>query len=385
LKLSRVKTYDSTGLATAGRLYAGDLNQIQDQYADLYNLVQTLGVGSLSIGEGGLQIVRYGPAEARLSGALRTDGILRGLGGLYAGAFTTAQRDAISPTALRPYGLIILNTTSNRLEINLGTEAAPAWMGLGAVINRGALGARPAPSPGNQNTLYFATDDQGGTLYYSDGTAWTKIARGLTEPISAAMIPANSIDDTKVAVGALSPNRINGTAVISSDGRLSDQRVPTDNSVSTQKLQDASVTNAKIASGIDAAKITGLQTGLQFQKIALAADISMDGAGTVYDAVQLSLPAGTWLIHGYIAVFSGTATSVTARLWDGATVYRTGSTEVGINTSLDTIPVSDILVLTGTTTVRLAAATDHSGVASIKAKDMGNIGVITYMNAVKIA
>jgi hypothetical protein len=111
-------------------LYAGDLNQIQDQYADLFNLLQSLGVGSVAVGESGLQIIRYGPGEARLSGALRTDGIIRALGGLYAGAFTTTARDAI-PTGLAPYGLQILNTTTNRFEWNAGTDAARVWQPLG--------------------------------------------------------------------------------------------------------------------------------------------------------------------------------------------------------------------------------------------------------------
>lgn len=127
--MTRIKTFDSTGLATNGRLYAGDLNAIQDHYADQNNLTQTIGTGSLSLGESGLQLVRYGPGEARFSGALRTDGIVRGLGGLYAGAYTTAQRDAI-PAGSRPYGLQILNSTNNSYEWNRGTDAAPSWAAL---------------------------------------------------------------------------------------------------------------------------------------------------------------------------------------------------------------------------------------------------------------
>src|SRR4051794_30070044 len=124
--MSRVKTFDSTGVATSGRMYAGDLNATQDQYADLSNLTQNVQVGTLAIGEVGLQIIRYGAGEMRISGALRTDGIVRALGGLYAGAFSTTARDAI-PLGSRPYGLIILNTTTNRYEYNSGTDAAPAW------------------------------------------------------------------------------------------------------------------------------------------------------------------------------------------------------------------------------------------------------------------
>ena len=123
---TRIKTFDSTGQAPNGRLFAGDMNAIQDQYADQNNLGQNVGVNTIALGEAGLQMVRYGPGEMRITGSVRTDGILRGLGGLYAGAYTTAQRDGIAAGS-RPYGLIVLNTTTNQYEWNSGTDAAPNW------------------------------------------------------------------------------------------------------------------------------------------------------------------------------------------------------------------------------------------------------------------
>jgi microcystin-dependent protein len=83
-------------------------------------------VGTLRIGDGSIQLLKYGTGETRLSAGMRADGIVRGLGGLYAGQFTSTQRDAI-PSGSRPYGLVIFNTTTNRLEINLGTDATPSW------------------------------------------------------------------------------------------------------------------------------------------------------------------------------------------------------------------------------------------------------------------
>jgi hypothetical protein len=127
---TRVKTFLATGVAPDGRLYAGDLNAIQDDYADLVNFAQTIDLAAIRIGETGLQLVRFGALDARITGALRADKIIRGLGGLYAGAFTTAQRDALAVVD-RPYGLVILNTTTNQLEINIGTDVTPNWVPTG--------------------------------------------------------------------------------------------------------------------------------------------------------------------------------------------------------------------------------------------------------------
>jgi len=127
---TRIKNFDATGVAPNGRLYAGDLNSIQDQYADLSNFSQEVDAATFAVGDSSLRLVKYGTSEARITGALRIDGILRGLGGLYAGAFTTTQRDAIAAGS-RPYGLVILNTTTNQYEWNKGTDAAPGWVPLG--------------------------------------------------------------------------------------------------------------------------------------------------------------------------------------------------------------------------------------------------------------
>lgn len=129
--MNRVKSFAATGVAPLGKLYAGDLNAIQDAAAALADLTQTIDLAIARIGETGLQLLRYASGEARLTGALRTDGILRALGGLVAGSFTTTARDAIA-SGLAPYGIVILNTTTNRYEWNAGTDGARSWLPLGA-------------------------------------------------------------------------------------------------------------------------------------------------------------------------------------------------------------------------------------------------------------
>lgn len=127
----RYKTFQATGVAPDGRLYAGDLNWMQDLKVDLSNFAQTVELAGLRLGETGLQLVRYGTLEARLTGALRVDGILRGLGGIIPGTFTNAQRDAI-PLGFAPYGMAILNAESNKWEWNRGTDGSRDWITMGS-------------------------------------------------------------------------------------------------------------------------------------------------------------------------------------------------------------------------------------------------------------
>lgn len=180
--MNRLKTYDATGIAPNGRLYSGDINALQDAVAALTDLTQNISVASLIVGESGLILSRYGAGEARLSGAFRTDGIFRALSGFLGGSYSTTARNAIVNP---PYGLTILNTDTNQYEWNSGTPAAPVWKGIGGgSYTSGLLGSIPAASATNANAMYLATDDNGGTLYISNGATWTKVAPGKTQQMT---------------------------------------------------------------------------------------------------------------------------------------------------------------------------------------------------------
>ena len=197
--MARYKTFVATGMVPDGRLYAGDLNAIQDFAASASDFTSTVDVGTLRVGDPTLQLFKYGAGEFRMTGAMRFDGILRGLSGIVAGAFTTAQRDAIPPGS-RPYGLLILNTTTNEYQWNSGTDAVPVWGVPGGgqpgphhathapgasdaidytLVNmRGLRSAKPAASSLNSGLFYFETD--WGALWRSNGTVWEKVAQSGT-------------------------------------------------------------------------------------------------------------------------------------------------------------------------------------------------------------
>lgn len=82
------------------------------------------------------------------------------------------------------------NTT--RLATTAFVQAAITALGLGSIATHaaseyqpvnleGTLAARPAANTVPAKSMYFATDDNGGKQYRSNGTVWTAIAPGVTE------------------------------------------------------------------------------------------------------------------------------------------------------------------------------------------------------------
>lgn len=141
--MSRVKTFDATGIAPNGRLYAGDLNAIQDAKADQANFSQTVDLGTVRIGDTTITLIKFGTAEARLTAALRIDGILRAggvnTGGMMFALYTTAQRDAIA-LGSRPQYMHIFNTTTQQLEWNSGSDAVPVWLPVASALGSVLIG-----------------------------------------------------------------------------------------------------------------------------------------------------------------------------------------------------------------------------------------------------
>lgn len=168
-----VKTFDSTGVAPNGRLFAGDLNAIQAAAAGQSDFTQTIDLGTLRIGDSSLSISKIGAGELQVAADLRVTKILRGLEGIIPGAYTTTQRDAIA-AGRAPYGIAILNSTKNIWEWNSGSDGARAWapFGTGTVVD--TLANRPAASSVVPGTSFFATDQV--VEYVSNGSSWLRVS-----------------------------------------------------------------------------------------------------------------------------------------------------------------------------------------------------------------
>lgn len=78
-------------------------------------------------------------------------------------------------------------TADTALQANITAEAAARDAAIAAAvaaqpkIERGTIGARPAPGARPVGSMYVATDVNGGTAYETDGATWAQIGAGVTE------------------------------------------------------------------------------------------------------------------------------------------------------------------------------------------------------------
>jgi hypothetical protein len=176
---------------------------------------------------------------------------------------------------------------------NLAADLDPKTV----IFSQGTLASRPAAAITGR--FYYATDN--GLLYYDTGSAWVAInpagtvdgpagtgtlrtlgsgalqaAPGNDARLSDQRVPTNgSVDISKVAASLIPSSGAGaavealraigggaGQVVAGNDSRLTDQRVPTANSVDSSKIVDGSVALADLAANsVDAGKIVDGSVG----------------------------------------------------------------------------------------------------------------------------
>lgn len=188
------KTFNSTGIAPNGMLYAGDINNLEALVAALADFTQTIQLSVLEVGDSTLQFSKFGSGIIALSAALQASGIVTGAGGLSSGTFTTSQIAAIA-TGKAPYGTIILNSSLNQYQWNAGTDSSRNWqpfaVGSGTATSLvNTLSAQPTASSVPSGTQFFATDQI--AEYISTGSAWLRMglpAGATTDWFSNVAVP----------------------------------------------------------------------------------------------------------------------------------------------------------------------------------------------------
>jgi hypothetical protein len=118
-----------------------------------------------------------------------------------------------------------------------------------------------------------------------------------------------SVTDAKIVAGGLSTTAITGTAVVTGDSRLSDQRTPLDNSVTSAKIVDGTIVNADISTS----------AAVAFSKLENGSALSVLGRSANTAGANASIAAAT---DGHVLRRSGTAvgfgTIATAGIADSA-------------------------------------------------------------------
>jgi hypothetical protein len=118
-------------------------------------------------------------ANAVTSAEILSATIVGGPGGDIAPDTITAGElapDAVGAGELAPGAVTAADISADSIAID--DIAQSVWSSAHAA---GTLAGRPAASSSNDGFLYFATDDNGGTLYRSNGSSWVKAAPGLSQ------------------------------------------------------------------------------------------------------------------------------------------------------------------------------------------------------------
>lgn len=148
------------------------------------------------------------------------------------------------------------------------------------------------------------------------------------------------------------------------------------------------ITTTLLAVGGTSAAAT-LAAALTTASALLGADVSMPTATTWYDAVSLTLAAGTWLLlAGLTGTNGGVISDITARLYDSTNsanlAHGTGPVRTG--TACVSVALAALVSPTGSTTYKLQGASD-ANTSTIKASSTQNGAgnTATYLLAVRLA
>jgi hypothetical protein len=83
-------------------------------------------------------------------------------------------------TILNDY-LLVSHAADGTLNANVvGATQTNLTSVAGGMLLRGTFASRPTAAAGNSGLYYFATDNNGGTVYQSTGSAWLQVAAGAT-------------------------------------------------------------------------------------------------------------------------------------------------------------------------------------------------------------
>ena len=117
----------------------------------------------------------------------------------------------------------------------------------------------------------------------------------------------------------------------------------------------------------------------------LSADVAIGTPNTYVDGVSISLGVGTWLVMATASLSGAGIQIITAKLWDGTTVYASSSEAIAGAGYAASIAISAVIVVAATTTYKMSVANNQStGTLTAAAPANGAGNNATRINAVKV-
>jgi hypothetical protein len=136
---------------------------------------------------------------------------------------------------------------------------------------------------------------------------------------------------------------------------------------------------------------TGPVTGIAYASAVLGSNLQLTTSDTWYDGPSVSLSAGTWVINAtaFYRRTSTTGAHVSLRIGDGTTHYASAG-QYHPSAALTTFQLNTccVITLTGTTTIKLQAATTAGAATSNIQAAVSNNGSgnnATQITAIRVA
>lgn len=182
---------------------------------------------------------------------------------LTTGRLGRIARNSIDSSRIRPKGVNSSRIADRSITANKMTMSA--WR---AISSSGTMAGRPNADARPAGAFYFASDEQGGTLFQNNGSQWVVVNRiGAAANIADGAISTNMLADgavttPKLAAGAITGAQLSANAVTNStiqagavdstsimDNAIGTAKIAND-AVTTAKIVDNAITSTKIASGV---------------------------------------------------------------------------------------------------------------------------------------
>jgi hypothetical protein len=131
---------------------------------------------------------------------------------LTTGRLGKIARNSLDSSRIKPSGI-----SASRLADGAVTSRSVSMDAWRAISTSGTLGSRPGAGDRPAGSLYFATDQAGGTLFQSDGFTWVRVSSiGAEANISPGSVTGSMLADGTITAADLAAGSVTGPQIAAS-------------------------------------------------------------------------------------------------------------------------------------------------------------------------